>query len=469
MNQRSIKVRLLAWQLASLFVLSLSSCFVVGWLANQLSYQIYDEHLLNSADSIFGRIQEDTDEINVNLPQASRHVLRHQDKDNFYYQILSSESRLIESDEAIPMPRVRARIGKPIYYTGTIDGAPVRILEIRVPHPKDPKQFLYIETAETLNTRQAFSRMILATLVSMQLLFIAFSALAIWIGIGKGLSPLQRLKLNLDQRTAADLKPLPLDDAPLEVLSLVQTINRLLLQISEHIQTQSRFAANVAHQLRTPLSGIKTYVGLALRYAVDPKVKEVLEQIDYGICRLTSLIEKMLLLAKCDPALIASEAIVPVDLNSIILDTTAELCPYAEGKQINVDYSGSSDQVKLYGDPVRLHELVKNIIENAITYSPLGSKVKVYLEVNGKMSLIVEDNGPGVPLAERERVFEPFYRLSSNNAEGTGLGLSIAKEIATAHQASISIEDNPQAPGTRVIVNFPPAKSETEADPTYKT
>jgi len=450
----SLRLRVLLWQLLSLLILLAVSCLLIYLLANQLAGQIYDEHLLNSADSVVGRIEDDTDKIDVDLPTTARTVLRHQDKDNFYYQVLRSDNKLIDCDEFIPLPRVRAKNKKPVYYEGIIDGNKVRILETRMLDPTNPQKFLYVEVAETLNTRRAFARKILFTLLLMLLLFIACSVLSMWVGLGRGLLPLRSMQNYLALRNPSDLQPVSLDNAPTEVLSLVKTINRLLSQVSDHILAQTRFAANVAHQLRTPLAGVKTYVDLAFRYSTEPRVREVLEQIDQGVQRLISLIEKMLLLARSDPALISTKIDSIVDLNAIVLETIAELTPVANKKEMNLDFCPLPHPVEVHGDPVSLLELIKNIIENAITYSPVASTVHIDIEVGEQICIIVKDNGFGIPINERERVFEPFYRLSANNIPGTGLGLAIARDIARAHLAQITLENNNGAAGTKVVIKF---------------
>ena len=454
MKQRSLRTHLLVWQLTGLLVLCLASCPLIIWLGHVLAREVYDEVLLNSADSVLARIENDKDEISVDLPAHARKWLRHEDKDAFYYQVLGPDDRLIDCDQYIPLPHIRAKPDKHVFYNTFVDGSKVRALELRVPHPQLPPQYVSIQVAETFNTRQAFANLITLGLLMTQVLFIGGSALVIWVGAGRGLMPLRNLEQTLSHRSPSDLEPISMTDAPAETLSLVRIINDLLGQLKDHLDRQARFAANVAHQLRTPLSGMKTYVGLALRTAHDEKVKEFLGLIEQGIERLIALIEKMLLLARSDPSLLAHTINSKVDLNTVILEATAELVPHSAKKHIDLEVLPLSSPVEVFGDPLSLLELTKNITENAITYSPSGGTVQVKIESQHGISLIVEDSGPGIPKAERERVFEPFYRTSST-PEGTGLGLSIAKDIAKAHRATISIQDGDKNKGTRVVVTFP--------------
>jgi two-component system sensor histidine kinase TctE len=462
MTIKSIRNHLLFWQVISLLVLVLASLPLSYWLSAQLSNKIYDEQLLNSADSVIARIENDREKIDVDLPVSARELLRHEDKDAFYYQVLHSDNKLIECDEYIPLPDRRAQNKKPVFYEGTVDGNKTRILEIRAPHPTDNKAFLYIEVAETLNTRQAFARQILLALLTTQIAFTACSVLAIWISIGKGLLPLKTLEQSLANRDITDLKPISLTNTPTESLSLVRTINSLLERLNDHIQIQDRFAGNVAHQLRTPLSGVKTYVDIALRNSTEPKVHEILEQINHGVCRLISVIEKMLILARSEPSLVSSKVNSIIDLNMVVLEALSELSTYALDRQIDIEFLSHPDQALISGDAASLHELIRNIAENAIIYSPVRGKVQISTTVNGTVSVIVEDNGPGIALEERQRVFEPFYRSSSNKSAGSGLGLAIVHDIAKAHQATVAIEDTSISGGARIVVSFPAAFGKTE-------
>lgn len=455
MKQRSLRVHLLVWQLTGLLVLSLFTCPFMSWLSNYLAGEIYDEILLNSADSVIARVEKDTDQISVDLPEHARKWLRHEDKDAFYYQVLGPDDHLIDCDDYIPTPTVRAKPGKPVYYNTIVDGNKVRAMEVRWPHPQLSQKYVAVQVAETYNTRQAFANTIFVSLLVTQILFIVGSAIAIWFGVGRGLIPLKDLEETLARRSPSELEPIALTDAPEEAASLVQNINTLLGQIKEHIDRQANYAASVAHQLRTPLSGLRTYVGLALRYSKDNKVQEFLALIDQGVERLIALVEQMLLLSRSDPSLLAHKIDSKVDLNTIILEATAELMPQSVKKNIDLEVVPLSKPVEIYGDSLSLLELTKNLTENAIVYSPPGSSVQVKIDTQNGTDLIVEDNGPGIPIEERERVFEPFYRYASSPPVGTGLGLSIARDIAKAHKATITIQDGEKHKGTKVIVTFP--------------
>src|SRR5262249_30994527 len=216
MKQRSLRVHLLVWQLTGLLVLSMLSCPFISWLGNSLAGQVYDEILLNSADSVIARVENDTEQISVDLPEHARKWLRHEDKDAFYYQVLGPDDRLIDCDEYIPTPGIRAKPGKPVYYNTVVDGNKVRALEVSAPHPQLSPKYVSVEVAETFNTRQEFANMIIVSLLTTQILFILGSVIAIWFGVGRGLMPLKDLEHTLSRRSPSDLEPIALTDAPTE-------------------------------------------------------------------------------------------------------------------------------------------------------------------------------------------------------------------------------------------------------------
>jgi two-component system sensor histidine kinase TctE len=183
------------WQLTGLLILFIVSCPLVAFLSSQLSYHIYDEILLNSADSVIARIENDKEAIKVDLPASARQCLRHQDKDSFYYQVLGPNDQLIDCDEYIPLPRKRAKVDQPVFYNSIIDGNKVRVLELRVAHHQGVPNFVTIEVAETANTRQALANLIMIAFLITQTLFISGSAITVWLGTDKGLMPLKNVAL----------------------------------------------------------------------------------------------------------------------------------------------------------------------------------------------------------------------------------------------------------------------------------
>jgi two-component system sensor histidine kinase TctE len=258
----------------------------------------------------------------------------------------------------------------------------------------------------------------------------------------------------------------PLDDTavPEEVAPLVSSINDLLSRLKVSLNTQKRFLADAAHQLKTPLAGLRMQADLAQRETDADELKKSLKQIGRASIRATHTVNQLLAMARAETTG-RSLAQHPIDLAYIVSEAIQETLPHASEKQIDLGYEGPEQgeaASRVQGNATLLKELVRNLLDNAINYTPAKGQVTVRLltdRFSGVVVLLVEDTGPGIPTAERELVLQPFYRALGTNVDGTGLGLAIVQEIAQQHGATISIEDagrpnHPSLPGTRVTVRF---------------
>ncbi len=437
---------------------------VAYFLAVGFANENYDRELLNSADSVVARLRSDGKTVWCDLPEAAQEILRHNDRDQFYYQVIRQDGTRISGDSVLPGPFPNLESLEPVFRYTTLNGKDIRVCRIRVDLPDFPETIL-VQFAETLNSRHQLAQQILMSIVIPQIVLILLGAFAVSRGVTVGLKPLVRLEQALAARSQADLSPLLEVDTPAEVHPLVRSINDLLERLRNDIETQKRFVANAAHQFRTPLAGLKTYIYYAKKLAseetaVEPDtVKEqmttILNQIDNGTDRMSHLANRLLALLKAEPAIVSAR-FEKVDLNLIASEVTAELVGEAVRKNIDLDFTGCDRPALIEGDTSGLTELVENLIENAILYTQASGRISVSVFANSeKVSLGVEDDGPGIPVEERQKVFERFYRILGSDAPGSGLGLSIVKEIATSHHAEISIHSGPDGKGTVVKVEFP--------------
>jgi two-component system sensor histidine kinase TctE len=266
---------------------------------------------------------------------------------------------------------------------------------------------------------------------------------------------LRNLKQAISERSSADLRPVDEAGVPAEVLPLVQAINGLLDRLRVEIESQKRFVANAAHQIRTPVAGLKTYVGFAQRLAHSEELKKVLSQVDEGTDRITHLTNRLLSLARAEPNNMRARNYNVADLNVVVSSALSKLVSLAIGKNIELAFEASSTPAMISGQVESLEELVLNIVENALIYTQNGGIVSVRVGTGDAVVLTVEDNGPGIPREERQQVFERFYRVLGTEASGSGLGLAIVKEIATAHDACVAISDGKDGRGTLVSVRLP--------------
>lgn len=451
---RSIRKDLLIWLLVPLSSLCVLCTAVAYLLASSFATGAYDKNLINTADSVAARIKSGPNgKFVVDLPPAALAVLRHTHSDDkLYYQVLTPNLDWLAGD---PLPTTRTQLDSNIPQLRYVkfNGDILRLARIRIPLPYPPHEIVLVQAAETLKGRTDLTHQILISILIPQLLLLIFGAIAVSFGVRKGLVPLAGLTSAVMDRSPVDLRPLDQTIAPVEAQPLAIAINDLLERLREDLETQRRFVANAAHQLRTPLAGIKTYVEIMQRaQGQSESTRNLLAQLDRGIDRMSHLVTRLLALAKAEPHAIFNFC--PVDLNTIASEATSDLINQALERHIELEFEPASERAMIDGDAANLKELVANLVENAILYSASGGRVCVSVTRDDGIALVVEDDGPGIPVEERERVFERFYRVLGSDVEGSGLGLAIVKEIATAHEATATLETGAGGKGTKAIVRF---------------
>jgi two-component system sensor histidine kinase TctE len=281
------------------------------------------------------------------------------------------------------------------------------------------------------------------------------SVILVWLGLKSGMAPLEQLRRRVAARPAHDLSPLPPRDAPSEIAPLIAAFNELLMRIERSNLAQKRFIANAAHQLRTPLAGIRTQTELALRDDSPERIRDALERIASGSSKSTHLITQLLALARAEANTRESLALQAVDLVALAGEAVREAYGVAAAKHIDLGLEAPEHAVHVSGQPALLQEMLSNLIDNAIRYTPGDGQVTVRV-INGRhAALEVEDSGIGIPDAERELVFERFYRGANQAEAGTGIGLAIVREIVDRHQATIRVMVSPERQGTCMRIDFP--------------
>ena len=279
----------------------------------------------------------------------------------------------------------------------------------------------------------------------------------IWIAVGRALQPLQRLTTLVKARRVDALDPLPNERLPDEVRPLVEALNDLLVRLGVALDRERAFMADAAHELRTPLTALHLQMGTLSRAANEAERNDAMEKLSAGMQRAIRLVEQMLSLARQEPRVQPTRA--PVPLADIARDVVAELVPLADAKQIDLGISNSQPAVVM-GDPDALRTLTRNLVDNAVRYTPAGGRVDVSVENgsdSGETLLKVVDNGPGIPPEERSRVLDRFYRRPGTSPPGSGLGMAIVKAIADTHGATLELDAGPDGTGLAVSVGFPSA------------
>jgi signal transduction histidine kinase len=280
--------------------------------------------------------------------------------------------------------------------------------------------------------------------------------------VGRGLLPLARVESAVEKRAPGDLSPLSVEE-PVEIMSLIKALNRLFKQLDRDIEMQKRFTSNAAHQLRTPLAVLGTYSDLAMKMVKNgvkesevKEVQEVLTELDGGINRMSKLVSRLLVLARSEPGVASVQQCSLINLSDVASQVTAANVPESIKKKIELEFYAPSEPALIWGNQGNIEELIGNLIENSVLYSNAGGRISVRIDlVNGRSSLIVQDDGPGIAAVEREKVFERFYRVAGTEQAGTGLGLAIVKEVAASHNADVTISDGQNGIGTSIKVSFP--------------
>ncbi|MCL4184036.1 MAG: HAMP domain-containing protein [Burkholderiaceae bacterium] len=285
------------------------------------------------------------------------------------------------------------------------------------------------------------------------LIFAPLVALAIWWLVGQSLRPVERVASELRRRDAQRLDPVPEDELPTEVEPMVRSLNGLLERLRRAFEAQRAFVADAAHELRTPIAALKLQAGLLARARDDASRSEALGELNAGIDRSAHLVDQLLTLARSEPEARATVG-ANVDLVRIAGEAVAEILPLAEarGSRIRVV---AGETAELLGDASALHSLVRNLIDNALRHTPTGSRIDVEVAADAReVRLSVDDDGPGIPVEERDRVFDRFYGRSAGDDAGSGLGLAIVKAVVERHAGRIELDQSPLG-GLRVLVRLP--------------
>lgn len=320
----------------------------------------------------------------------------------------------------------------------------------------DEESRRWIIVAERTDLRFVLAEDVVLESVTPILVGIPIVGLLIWMIVGFGLRPLAQLSADLREKRAQDLSPLPPRQTPRELDQVVQSVNGFIQRLDSALEREKRFSADAAHELRTPIAALKIQLH-NLAQEVDAR-SETFKQLQQGVERMQHLVEQLLSLYRMTPSQFAANC-KRLDLVAVTQDVVARHYPLIEQKQQNVELEGAS--AFIIGERFAVETLLANLLANAIRYTPPGGNIRLRVERGGgKVSLTVADDGPGIPVAERERVFERFHRgvqPGEDRASGCGLGLTIVKHVAELHHADVSVDDSGFGSGAAFKVNFPEA------------
>lgn len=455
----TLRRQLIAWLAAPLVVLWSISGMVDYDIAKRFVNLAYDRALLEAALDIGRNIKRGDNHIYVDLPEVALQMLESRESGRLHFLVTRTDGEYVSGNSELPRPPGEEITDRVTYYDDVFRDRAIRLVVLRQPVRAGTGQgAVYIYVGERLMVRTESAQQLLLRIMVPQAVLIFIALFLVWYAVGRGLTPLASLQRELAARSHRDLSPLPEQQVPEEVRPLIRAMNELLGRLNEALASRQRFVADAAHQLRTPVAGIKTQTELALRQTQPGDVQATLQQLHTATEQATRLVNQLLSLARAEPGAGRIQHPEPLDLVALARDGTTEWVPRAIEKNIDLGFDSPLPGARIEGDPFMLREMLNNLIDNAVRYTQPGGQVTVRVtrEPPGVV-LSVEDNGPGIPETERARVFERFYRVLGTGAEGCGLGLAIVREIALAHGGDVSLAGSANDTGTRVRVVFPKA------------
>jgi two-component system sensor histidine kinase TctE len=451
----SLRQLLLGWLFLPIMVLACvwawSSYRVVMHFANR----IYDWELSDSVLTLARQVGARPDSIENSLPPAARQMLEFDQYDQVFYAITDDAGHLLAGNADIPVHLISAQPEQVGFYDDRVDGRKVRLAEYVLPVDGNLKRRLHVSVAETVNKRERLARDVLLYIALPQVLFVLGIALLVWIGIGRVVSPFRKIRDAISQRNPRDLKPIDDTNLPAEAYEQVHVINELMERLGQVLAFQKQFIADAAHQLRTPVTVLRTQTELALRTEAPGDLRQLIQGMERSTARLSRLTNQLLNLGRAE---LGSGVIdfSTVSLATVVEEIVAVLAPKAVAKGVAIHVRIPDQSLLVKGDRQLLEEMVSNVMDNAILYTQAGGRIDISLHGSeAKVTLVITDNGPGIPEAERLKVMQRFYRGESSGVEGSGLGLAIANEIAVLHQGEIRIDPAKGSTGLAVSMTLP--------------
>ena len=463
---RSLFGEILDWMLAPLLLLWPMSIAVTYLVAQSIANTPFDRSLENSVQAIAQQLREVDGRLLLNLPMSARKILKADENDTIYFQVIGHHGELIAGDKDLPLPVENdpIQIGVVTFRDSNIAGNEIRIAatQIQLSSQFKTENKVLVQVAETLDKRSQLASEIIKGVILPQFIILPIVVVLVWFGLTRGLAPLNALQNHIRNRQVNDTSPIEEKAAPQEIIPLISSFNDVLYQLEDSVQSQKRFIADAAHQLKTPLAGLRMQAELAQRESSPAELQRSLEQIADSSTRAAHLVQQLLSLARMENAPNLTEKIL-IDLVLAAEDVTKAWLDKAWHKKIDLGCQSPEQHLQIYGNPIMIKEMFNNLIDNAIKYTQEGGQITVEVRHASRPGILlieVRDTGPGISDAEKPRVMERFYRILGSDVEGSGLGLAIVKEIAVQHGGKLEIldnvyQENPKKVGACMRVSLP--------------
>jgi two-component system, OmpR family, sensor histidine kinase TctE len=444
----SISRQLVLWLAVPLMLLAL--CGALVHYFNNVAPGVIgrDQRLKEAAAALMARVEVDRGSVRIDTAAGGKPPLP--SPDSVDYALRSSDGRLLLGDSEIP---ALAPGTDPSFTMSQVGRRFLRTLSERLDTPAG--QYV-LTVADMRSASEPVARYGLMSTLLWDFVQLDVTLVLVWVGIQLGLRPIKRLRDEIAQRSALDLRAIDESTVPREIAPVVVTLNRLFQMLRTSVQFQQQFIANTAHQLRTPITGMQAQLDLLAAEPAAAPIRNRLATLQEAIRQLAHSANQLLTLARADPSVNLVPKNQSVALDTIVSEVVAKF--FDRALSMNIDLGAEAQPIAIVADPSLLDDLLSNLVDNALKYTPAGGTVTVSAgESRGRRFVAVEDTGPGIPESERDRVKQRFYRLPNSPGHGSGLGLAIVDEIARLYDASLSIGPGPNGVGTKVIVQFPQA------------
>ncbi len=469
---RSLHRHLLLWLLLPQLILWLAAASFTFELADSYANRATDASLSTASRSLARQVKPSGSGLYIDFPRAAQDIIEADPDDRVYYMVSTPPGEFILGNSRMPVPPAlleEPSLGRPYFYEGKISDpssdrkreVDVRVVALYLAYGEpDKPQRMLVQIAKGRASREQLARQILIDTALPLSGVIVLLSIVVWGGIRGGLAPLARLRFLVESRAPNDLAPVRLETAPEEVRGLARALNALLAQVRQNVTEQKRFISDAAHQLRTPLAGLKSQTELALASPacdLDPELRCRLGRVLESANRSAHLVTQLLTLARAEPEASQTQSRTRFDLRRLAREVAAEQVPraIAAGIDLGSDETQPSEApLCVLGNAMLIREAIANLVDNSIRYAGRGASTTISVHREGACAVLtVEDTGPGIPRADHERVFERFAR-ATHEGNGAGLGLAIVREVVERSQGSVSLETI-EPHGLRCLVRLP--------------
>jgi two-component system sensor histidine kinase TctE len=443
----SISRQLILWLAIPLMLVALCGALVHYFNTVAPGVINSDRRLKDAANALMAHVQIKDGQVTLDAGSEGKPPLP--PPDSIKYALRDLRGHLLAGDGQLPVVPMNLETTQ-LFAMSQIDRRSVRTLTTRF----DTRAgVITITAADIRPTTEPAARLGFMSTLLWDFVQLDITLVLVWVGIQLGLRPVKRLRNEIAERSPLDLRPIVESSVPREIAPVVVTLNRLFGMLRTAAQSQQQFIANTAHQLRTPITGMQAQLDLLVAEPAAQPVKDRLLTLQEGIRQLARAANQLLTLARADAAANIAIKNQSVDLSALVGEVVGKFVDRA--LQSDIDLGVDVQPASIVADPSLLDDLLSNLIDNALKYTPAGGSVTASAGVhNGKPFLVVEDSGPGIPEAERQRVRQRFYRLPNSTGHGSGLGLAIVDEIARLYGASVTIGSGAGGRGTKVLLQF---------------